>query len=212
LPCCVWIFTTNYDLLFETAAAQAGVILENGFSGTTERFFNPAQFNVCFGSRSGGRFSPSNSLVVKLVKLHGSISWVVESSKFFERHPAAITNATNRIMVLPRRRKVMDTLVPPYDALFSQVSRILGGECKYLASCGFGFGDEHINQHLLVPAMQANKIRLFALNEEEPTGVLPFKPLPNFSAGFSTHLWANGKSVSDTTELWKFSKFLSLFE
>lgn len=49
-PCSVWIFTTNYDLLFETAAARAGVSVENGFCGTTERYFNPALFNSISGA------------------------------------------------------------------------------------------------------------------------------------------------------------------
>src|SRR5206468_1947584 len=135
---------TNYDLLFEIAASQVGVLLENGFCGTTERFFHPSSFSSCSGSRSGNRFSQSNSLTVKLIKLHGSVSWIAESSRFFERHPAALAATGNRVMVLPRRKKVMDTLTPPYDTLFTQASKILGGKCKYIASCGFSYGDEHI--------------------------------------------------------------------
>ena len=105
----------------------------------------------------------------------------------------------------------MDTLTPPYDTLFTQVSKAIGGECKYLVSCGFSFGDEHINQQLLLPAMQANKCRLFALSQEEPVGIAAFKLLPNFSAGFGTHFHINGKSVADTTDVWQFSKFINLF-
>lgn len=212
LPCSVWIFTTNYDLLFETAAARAGVAVENGFCGTTERYFSPAQFNSISGVIAGSRFTPSNNLTVKLVKLHGSISWTEESSVFYERHPKALAVSARRVMVLPRRKKVMDTLTPPYDTLFTQACKVLGGQCRYLVSCGFGFADEHINQQLLLPVMQANRCRLFALSEEEPAGLIAFKPLPNFGAGFSSHLHIAGKPVTDTTEAWKFSKFVSLFE
>ncbi len=211
LPCSVWIFTTNYDLLFEMAAARAGVVIENGFCGTTERFFNPEQFKKISGSLVGNRFSPSNHLTVKLVKLHGSISWFEESSKFYEKHPNSLEPSARRLMVLPRRKKIMDTLAPPYDTLFSQTSKVLGAECKYLVSCGFSFGDEHINQHLLLPVMQSKKCRLFALSQEEPIGITPFKMMPNFRAGFETHLHNNGKVVG-TTDAWKFSKFVNLFE
>lgn len=211
LPCSVWIFTTNYDLLFETAVSRTGVAIENGFCGTTERFFNPMEFKSTSGAVAGGRFSPSNHLTVKLVKFHGSISWVEESSKFYERHPAALSGL-RRVMVLPRRRKVVDTLTPPYDTLFAQASKVIGAECKYLVSCGFSYADEHINQQLLLPVMQANKCRLFALCQEEPAGLASFKPLPNFQAGFEKHLHIGGKSVADTTDLWQFSKFVSLFE
>ena len=105
----------------------------------------------------------------------------------------------------------MDTLTPPYDTLFTQASKVIGGECKYLVSCGFSFGDEHINQQLLLPAMQANKCRLFALSQDEPAGIAAFKSLPNFSAGYETHLHRDGKPVADTTDSWQFSKFIDLF-
>ena len=68
-PCCVWIITTNYDLLFEIAAARTDVLLENGFCGTTERFFNPTHFGNSHGVVSGGRFSPSNNLVVEAAQV-----------------------------------------------------------------------------------------------------------------------------------------------
>lgn len=212
LPRSVWIFTTNYDLLFETAAAKVGVIIENGFSGTTERHFNPGQFKSVSGYVAGSRFTPANALTVKLLKLHGSISWAEESSKFYERHPAAIAPAARRVMVLPRRKKVMDTMTPPYDTLFSQANKALGGECKYLVSCGYSFGDEHINQQLLLPVMKANRCRLFALSKEEPAGLKAFKELPNFSAGFESHAHVSTKADPTTTDAWKFSKFVSLFE
>lgn len=212
LSCSVWIFTTNYDLLFETAAARVGVPIENGFCGTTERYFQPAQFKSTSGVVSGGRFSPNNNLTVKLIKLHGSISWTEESAAFYERHPSAMLAGSRRVMVLPRRKKVMDTMTPPYDTLFNQASKVLGSECKYLVSCGFSYADEHINQQLLLPVMQSNRCRLFALSQDEPVGLAAFKSLPNFQAGFGSHLHINGKAVAATTDAWQFSKFVTLFE
>jgi hypothetical protein len=210
-PCTVWIFTTNYDLLFEVAAAKAGVLVENGFSGCTERFFNPSQFWATSGEVAGNRFTPNNHLTVKLVKLHGSISWISEGGQIFERHPDALVGGANRIMVLPRRKKVMETLAPPHDTHFSYMSRVLGGECKYLLCCGFSFGDEHINKHLVLPAIQAGRIRLFTLNEFEPAGVADFKSLPSFGGGYSNEVFIGGKTGAPGTDLWKFSQFVNLF-
>lgn len=207
----VWIFTTNYDLLFETAAAQAGVLIENGFSGATERFFNPTQFRATTGEIIGGRFKQNNLLTVKLVKLHGSVSWIGEGGALFERHPDALSGSAERTMVLPRRKKVMETLNAPYDSLFACMSRVLGAECKYLLCCGFSFGDEHINQHLILPALQAGRIRLFTLNEFVPPGVAALKSLPSFGGGFSDELFVGGKSTTPGTDLWKFSRFVRIF-
>ena len=211
-PCCVWIFTTNYDLLFEVAAARCGVRVENGFCGTVERFFNPEHLKSCSGSHDGKRFHEGAELTIKLVKLHGSVSWTVEDAKIYERHPSAILPTEKRVIILPRRKKVMDTLVPPYDSLFTQTSKVLGAECKYLVSCGFSFGDEHINSQILLPIMEAKACRLFALSRYETDGLASFKPLPNFFGGFETHLHQSRNKVPGTTDYWKFSSFVSLFE
>ena len=81
-----------------------------------------------------------------------------------------------------------------------------------LCICGYAFADEHINQQLLLPVMQANKCRLFALSQEEPAGLSAFKSLPNFRAGFGGHLHIDGKTVAAMTDAWQFSKFVTLFE
>lgn len=211
IPRSVWIFTTNYDLLFEAAASRVGVAIENGFCGATERFFNPIVFKSSYGEVIANRFSQSHNLTIRLVKLHGSISWYEENSKFYERYPAASSEETRRVIIFPRRGKVMDTLVPPYDTLFTQASRVMGKDCKYLVSCGFSFSDEHINQRLLLPVMQTGKCRLFALTKEEPTGFAPFKQLPNFSAGVEVPSASNGQFQAIATNAWKFSEFVKLF-
>jgi hypothetical protein len=212
LPCTIWIFTTNYDLLFEIAAARVGVTIENGFSGTIERYFQPEQFKKISGSIEGDTFRQNNQLTVKLIKLHGSISWVNENSTFYERHPLSMPDNQGRLMILPRRKKVMDTMTPPFDTLFNITSKVLGVDCKYIVSCGFSYADEHINEQLLLPVMRNNKCKLFALSYEEPIGIAEFKKLPNFSAGFNDHLFINGKSKAESTDAWKFSSFVKLFE
>jgi hypothetical protein len=214
LPSCVWIFTTNYDVLFETAAALTGVVLETGFSGSIDRFFNPVEFRSVSGEVSGATFTPSHVLTVRLVKLHGSIAWLDRGigQTCMERHPAALSPADRRVMVLPRRRKVFDTLAPPYDALFGLSSRAIGTECRYIASNGFSFGDDHINQTLLIPALQANKVRLFGLSREEPAAVSELKKYPAFSAAYEHSTWMNGVAASGGSDCWMFSKFVELFE
>jgi SIR2-like domain len=212
LPSCIWIFTTNYDILFESAASEVGVAIENGFCGATHRFFNPTQFRNTYGTVAGRHFSPSSNLTVKLLKLHGSISWYEQDARFYEKHPVAHEAGTRRVMVLPRRMKVVDALTPPYDSLFTQASKALGTECKYLVSCGFNYGDEHINQNLLLPVMQTMKCRLFTLGQQEPDGIKAFKAMPNYQGAFETHLHLNGNPITGTTSVWKFSNFVKLFE
>lgn len=211
-PSCVYIFTTNYDVLFELAGAKAGVIIETGFIGSVERFYDFQRFSTACGVvPSPGRFAEHPVLTVRLIKLHGSISWTARNGGVFERHPAAIAADERRVMVLPRRGKVMDTLQPPHDSLFGVASRALGTECKYLASCGFSFGDEHINQNLLTPAVTSGKVKLFALCAEETEGMAALKPAKAFSARFDGSGISAGVAHGDGTDCWRFSRFVDLF-
>jgi hypothetical protein len=212
-PVCVYMFTTNYDVLFELAGAQSGVVVETGFVGSVERFFDHQRFAMACGAlQSSSRFAEHPVLTVRLVKLHGSISWLARGGRVFERYPGSIGSAETRVMVLPRRRKIMDSLRPPHDQLFSVTSRALGSECKFLATCGFSFGDDHINQDLLLPAVTKGKVRLFALCEQETGGMATMRSLAAFSAGFNTGGISGGSAHGTGTDCWKFSQFVDLFE
>ena len=210
-PACVYIFTTNYDLLFELAGSEAEVVIETGFIGAVERFFDPQRFGLSCGTRAQTSFSEHPVLTVRLIKLHGSVSWVARNGRYFERHPDAIAPADQRVMILPRRRKVMDTLHAPHDALFTAARGALGSDCKYLVSCGFSFGDDHINDNLLHPAVGSGRVRLFALCEQETEGMKQLKTLGAFNAGFKDHGITKGVSHAEGTDCWKFSRFVKLF-
>ncbi len=211
MPTTVWIFTTNYDVLLETAAALAGVRLENGFSGSTTGFLDVSRFDQMYGNGDGQRFLPYKGLVVKLVKLHGSLSWYTDGDRVLEQHPSSLPLNVTRVIVLPRRRKVMDTLSPPYDRLFAQASRTIGSECRYLISCGFSYGDDHINQNILLPALRAGNCRLTALCGLDPPGLVPFKKLPTFTGAFPNYGWSRGMQTADSTALWQFDQFVQQF-
>ena len=163
----VWIFTTNYDLLIEDAAAEVGVKIINGFCGATNRFFSEKDFSLVQGTTHAQRFTEDNCLSVRLVKLHGSASWYNNGSKVFEKHPAQIDPGLERCMVLPRRRKVVETLSHPYDRLFSLASSIIGRQCGNIISSGFSFSDDHINSLLINPKVETGSITLanFCFNE-----------------------------------------------
>lgn len=210
-PACVHILTTNYDPLFELAGAEVGVVIETGFAGSVERFFDPQRFKFSYGKRLKNSFAEHPALTVKLVKLHGSVSWIERNGRFYERHPDAIAPKDNRILILPRRRKVMETLHPPHDALFTAARNALGTECRYLVSCGFSFGDDHINDNLLRPVISEAKVRLFALCEQETPGMADLKRFGAFNAGFSEGGIERGTTHDRGTDCWKFSRFVEMF-
>ena len=208
----VTILTTNYDVLFELAAGEVGVRVETGFDGPLLRVFDPAVFNLSRGIMNKGRFTPRSELQINLIKLHGSMSWLKKGTTVAESGLGLHDPAPERVMVLPRRRKVMDTLANPYDQLFTHASRMLGTTCKYLVSCGFSFGDKHINDHLLFPKLGDGKIRMVAMCGEEPYCLDILKRYPSFHAGFPENCYIDRADTGSGTDLWKFSALVNFLE
>jgi hypothetical protein len=208
----VTILTTNYDVLFELAAGEVGVRVETGFDGPLRRQFDPSVFDLVRGTVDKTRFTRRSELQVNIIKLHGSVSWLKQGSRFFESGLDLKSATQERVLVFPRRRKVMDTLSEPFDQLFTRASRTLGSSCQYLVTCGFSFGDKHINDQLIFPKLSAGKIRLTALCGEQPECLGKLKGFPSFHAGFPANCYINQKDTGTGTDLWKFSALAQLLE
>lgn len=208
----ITILTTNYDVLFELAAGEVGIRVETGFDGPLRRVFDPAVFDLARGTVDKSRFIHRSELHVNIIKLHGSVSWLKDGSRVFESGLDLGSATSERVLVLPRRRKVMDTLSEPFDQLFTRASRTLGTTCQFLVACGFSFGDRHINDQLILPKLESGKIRLTALCGEEPDCLDELKRFPPFHAGFPTNCFIDQKNIETGTDLWKFSALTQLLE
>lgn len=75
------LFTTNVDLAFEVAFEQAGIDFNDGFSGR----FHPVLDLSSFGSlrlRTSSRYDHRSEIpAFDVLKLHGSVGWVLEDSQ-----------------------------------------------------------------------------------------------------------------------------------
>lgn len=210
-PTNVWFFTTNYDLLIEDACAEVGLKLVNGFVGATTRHFSEQEFSMVSGETSGSTFKPENGLTIRLIKLHGSVSWYRRDDRIFEAAPSAIIDQDARCMVLPRRTKVIETLSRPYDRLFHVTNSILSSRCKYLISSGFSFGDSHINDSLMTPHISSGGIALSNFCEVEPQGLSDLRARPNVLHVCKDKKLIGGHEHAEGSDAWKFSKFVELF-
>ncbi len=208
----VTILTTNYDVLFELAAGEVGVRVETGFDGLLRRQFDPTVFDLARGSVVKKCFMQRSELHINIIKLHGSVSWQRKGLRVFESGLDLLSDTCERALVLPSRRKVMDTLSEPFDQLFTRASRTLGANCRYVVACGFSFSDKHINDQLLFPKLSVGKIRMTALCGEEPECLDQLKAYSSFQAGFPASCFIDQKYNETRTDLWKFSvlaKFLT---
>lgn len=207
----IWIFTTNYELLFEQAAALARAPLFDGFFGSSLRYFDVQNLNIKIGWENGRTFNHYSQPTFRLVKLHGSLDWWRDCNSIYSYHiqqPYQLQNPPERVMILPRRKKITETLEPPFGELFRLSERIIGTECRYLVTCGYSYSDEHINETLLLPKVQQGKIKLTAFLKDDSPGLQIFKPYPSFSFGTEIFSQKKGGLQDLGTDLWQFERLV----
>ena len=137
----VRLFTTNYDTLLEDALALGRFSYWDGFDGGA----------VAYRSHRYGDEAPKLRDRAHVIKLHGSIDWHLgEDDRVWrvrdgDRYPQRIS----RVLIYPQATKYLATQRDPFAAQFELLRRTLGAhEENVLATCGYSFGDEHINQEI----------------------------------------------------------------
>lgn len=202
-----WIFSTNYDLLFEEACSHEECSLENGFVGSTHRYFNVSSIRSIKGVKKA-TFFPHQECVFRLYKLHGSMSWYSVDDKIFESFKHDNDNA----VILPNRKKVFSAMYPPYKDLFSSASEVIGDKCKFLICIGHSFRDDHINDLLILPKLKEGRLKVLVLISELNASLEKFKEYPSFQYITSSEAKLGNKVYSVNSDLWKFSSFVKFLQ
>lgn len=146
------IFTLNYDTLIEQASDNAGIELFDGFVGTNRRYFRPESYEQDLHipvETSKGQVHPHDR-VLRLYKLHGSITWKASDTSYFNPYGVEMVNfdiAMNedRLLIYPATNKYGDTLGMPYAELFRRFSSNVARSQSALLVVGYGFEDDHVN-------------------------------------------------------------------
>lgn len=146
------VFTTNNDLLSETALGYLNINYNNGFSSGLARTFNPARFSYTFSRKVDSgmeKYEPLENMVY-LYKLHGSISWIEsDDNSFFnikEIDVKPTQESTNKnILIYPTPLKQNKSLGSPYADLIREFQNKLLLQHGVLIVIGYSFSDEHIN-------------------------------------------------------------------
>ena len=136
------IFTTNYDFLFELGLEDKEIPYYDGFCGSLRAFFNP---------ESVEDFSFLNNQT-KLWKIHGSLGW------HFDKDTEKILRVSpddDDILIYPSSLKYKDSKKQPYESLLDRLSNFLKQDDAILITCGYSWGDEHINSRI-ISALKTN--------------------------------------------------------
>jgi hypothetical protein len=86
-----------------------------------------------------------------VVKLHGSIDWVLgtEGDVWRVRDTDTYPKHHGRVLIHPQSTKYVSTQKDPFAGQFDIFRRVLGGtEELVLGVAGYSFGDEHVNEEL----------------------------------------------------------------
>lgn len=143
----VEIFTTNYDVLIETALEAERVAAFDGFVGCNEPFFSHESLT-----------RPENSpgpAWARLWKIHGSINWKLTNVRGRARVIRSEPHNEGE-MILPSHHKYDESRKQPYSALLERLSRVLDRDDAILFVCGYSFSDDHINA-IVFDALEAKR-------------------------------------------------------
>lgn len=142
----VKMFTTNYDLCIETAAARLGVVLVDGFSHAAVQRFNRDHFQHDIVRRSSkGTKADYLDGVFHSYKLHGSVDWRRQRDGVVIRSQAATTDELRPVLIYPRSTKYQEAFETPYLDMFAALQEALREPDTTLIISGFGFADDHIS-------------------------------------------------------------------
>ena len=135
------LFTTNYDLCFETAAGRAGYSLIDGFSHTLPQYFDGSNFTYDLVRREGTADVPAYAPnVLHLLKMHGSVDWNRDANGIVSRQAVP----TSPVIMYPKSAKFKASFEQPYFEMMARFQNALRTPNTGLLVVGFGFNDSHI--------------------------------------------------------------------
>jgi SIR2-like domain len=151
------IFTTNYDYLFEIALEGSGIPYFDGFSGGFEPFFCPEAVEDV----------EAYPHLVKLWKMHGSLGWSFrEVDQAVIRQHTKDTDAATTL-IYPSHLKYNSSKKQPYVGLIDRLCTFLQQDDAVLITCGYSFGDNHINERIVTSLRRGANSHVVALYYDE---------------------------------------------
>ncbi len=158
------LFTTNYDLCFETAAGRQGLVALDGFSFTQPRHFDPRFFlyDIVRRPTTGDDVGTPLEGVFHLYKLHGSVNWSRAPGGDIE--VVANPKPEDACLIYPAKGKYQQSYVQPHLELISNYFSVLREPNTCLIVIGFGFNDDHLSEPIFAAIRTNPHLRLIIVN------------------------------------------------
>lgn len=163
------VFTTNYDLCYERAAAALGGVALDGFSFTAPRRYDPRFFgyDIIRRPRSGDDLGQYLEGVFLLYKLHGSVNWAKSGDgTICEKDKPTPAEAC---LIYPARGKYQQSFVQPHLESMAQYLAAVRDPNTCLLTVGFGFNDDHLAEPLLGAVKSNPHLRVIVVDPDART-------------------------------------------
>ena len=163
------VFTTNYDLCFERAAAELGGVALDGFSFTPPRRYDPRFFgyDIIRRPRSGDDLGHYLEGVFLLYKLHGSVNWARgQEGTIYEKDKPMPAEAC---LIYPATGKYQQSFVQSHLESMAEYLAAVREPNTCLLAVGFGFNDDHLAEPLLAAVQSNPHLRLIVVDPESDT-------------------------------------------
>ena len=177
------LFTTNYDLAFEHAASNNGVIVIDGFEFSKPSRFNPAWFNYDIVNRTQANEQTGSYLsnLMHLYKLHGSVDWVKVNGSI-RKLTFSEDEDCEPVFIYPSSSKYQSSYDSPYIDMMSAFLETLQKPKTSLLCVGFGFNDKHLNNAISMALRTNPEFNLVVATKD------PFNPGGAFNSSVRTML------------------------
>lgn len=161
------VFTTNYDMCFETAASNLGMMVVDGFSYTRKRRFDGSYFNYDVVRRENESHEFVEG-VMHLFKLHGSVSWERYAGDIIESSSPVPENA---VLIYPAKGKYQQAFIQPHLELLSRFLESLRKPNTCLIMAGFGFNDDHLSEPIISAIKSNSSLKLIIADYKAHTHI-----------------------------------------
>lgn len=172
------LFTTNIDILMETALEELQIEYNDGFSGKFNPIFGLANYKKSIYQRSLHFEHISEIAVFNIIKLHGSLTWKrgesdkkIVFSHALDHFDGSLSSKTGgdflrdykKILVVnPQEAKHLESVLNVYySELLRMYSSELEKENATLFTVGFSMDDKHIKEITLRAAKSNPTLRIF---------------------------------------------------
>lgn len=179
------VFTTNYDLCFETAASNLGKVVINGFSYTSKRRFDGKYFQYDIVQRDSEKHDFVDG-IFQLYKLHGSVSWERNINNPSEIYEILKPDPEYAVIIYPAKNKYQQAFIQPHLELLARFFDYLRLPNACLVVAGFGFSDDHLSEPIYAAIKSNPSLKLIIADRDA------YKHLED-----SKNYWGKFKTLAD---------------